>query len=432
MIARTHSAVLLLALACVPARSPTSPQPRGEPVASTPVITPSRDEPAPPAKEPPAVAPPREQAVVPIDTGLGRDPIVDWPIATAMSGQASPVLFDDELAQLRRAVATELARRKIATIPIAELERIEAAAAKRTLVLENDQRCVAPLSRAEVRARYFTANREVKIEASCFDQCRLTVTVPGTPDDAYFTSRAVKHPEDPKRWSAAARTLSDEIFGVGGLGLSGMSHAPPVRFGSPSWVGPWRTPPTDAQLSALDEKATACAHPDPMIGLTYALRATVDARGHIDRCEAESAAPFAREADAACLCGVLRELRFAAGSGKRRLWVEAIDDGGTPFHSESLKLLQPGTEPWIERLKAALALERCAASHAVPAKLDAIVSLRLAVDGAVEDVRIDGDVRDASTMQWAQCVVGELHLVPLPCRPPGIDVLRARLAIAAP
>ncbi|HWB73608.1 MAG TPA: hypothetical protein VG755_01610 [Nannocystaceae bacterium] len=432
MIARTHAAALLLALGCVPPRTAEPPQPpQVESVATTPTIAPpAHAEPAP--TQPPAKVPQPEQSVAPIDTGLGGDPIVGWPSDVVLSGQISPVLFREELAQLRHAVAVELARRKIATIPIAELERIEAAAAKGTLVLENDQRCVSPLSRDEVHARYFATNRQVAIDAACFDGCRLTVAIPGTPDDVYLTSRVVKQPEDPKRWSAAALTLTDELMGVGGLGLAGTSHAPPVRFGSPSWVGPWRTPPTDAQLSALDPKASACAHPDPMIGLVYALRATVDARGRVTRCDAESTAPFAREADAACLCGVLRELRFASGSSKRRVWVEAIDDGGTPFHSESLKLLQPGTEPWIDRLKASLALERCAASHAPPTHLDAIVSMQLAADGAVQDVRIDGDVRDAATMQWAQCVVTELHLVPLPCRPPGIDVLRARLAIAAP
>lgn len=429
MIARTYAAAFLLALGCVPPRSAASPQPHVEPVAAK-AAPAAREE--PPREQP--VAPPRapELSVVPIDAGLGSDPIVGWPIDTAISGQASPVLFLDERAALRRAVATELARRKLATIPIAELERIEDAAAKGTLVLENDQRCASPLSRAEVRARYFAANREVRIEAACFDECRITVTVPGSPDDVYLTSRPVKHPEDPRRWTAAARTLSDELYGIGGLGLSGMSHAPPVRFGAPSWVGPWRTPPTDVQLSALDQKATACAHPDPTIGLTYALRATVDARGHIDRCEAESAAPFARDADAACLCGVLHELRFPAGSNKRRMWVEAIDDGGTPFLADSLQLLQPGTEPWLDRLKASLALERCTASHPTPARLDAIVSVQLATSGAIEDVRIDGELQDAVAMQWAQCVVAELHRVPLPCRPPGIDVLRARLAIAAP
>jgi hypothetical protein len=430
MLARALSIAIALACACVP-RGTVEPTP----VASAPI------EPAPPRDwlQPPEHAtpladkpPPLPESVVPIDTGLARDPIVGWPTALAISGQSSVVLFADERAELRRAVAKELGRRKIATIPIDELERIENAAASSTLVLEGDQHCASPLSRAEVHARYFAGLPEITIEAACWDECRLSVTIP-PPKELYLTSHAVKHAEDPKRWIAAVAQLSDLAYGIGGIGLSGIGgHVPPVRFSAPSWVGPWKKPPTAELFSALDPQASACAHPDPFVGLTYELRAVVDARGRVGRCEGESSSTWAREADAACVCRVLGELRFAPGSSKRRLWVEAIDDGGFGFQGGALTIVQPGTEVWIERLKSSLALERCAATHGFPAAVNAMISLQLASDGSVEDVRIDADLRDSMSMQWAQCVVGELHKVALPCRPPGIEVLKTRLGQPTP
>jgi hypothetical protein len=421
-------------LGCGCARSPAGDASRGH--AASPASG-AIASPAPlPAKLPAApaavVAPaPPELSVTPIETGFAAGAVLGWPVDNDMPGASAVVLFPEELAAVRRAVASSLARRGIALVPIAELERIEAAAATGELVLEGNQVCASPLSRDEVHARYFAARPEVRIEAACFDDCRLTVTVERGPDEVdYFTSGKVLHPEDPQRWVAAAARLKDEAYGIGGLRLSGTSHNPPIRFASPSWAGAWPAPPTDEQLRTLEPSATRCAHPDAAVGLSYAIRARVDRHGRIDRCVAAGPKPLARAVDEACLCEVIGELRFTPGSGKRRLRVEAIDDPGASAMAGAWTMLQPGTEPWVERLGGAFALERCAAAHPLAVAVDAVVSLRLAASGKVEDVRIDGAIVDAGAMQWARCLVGELGALALPCRPPCIEVLRAKLVIA--
>ncbi len=385
-----------------------------------------------PIETPPLVEPPPLQAIVPVQTGLPADPVITWPTSSDGSGAPVVVLFPDELAAVRRAVAAALTKRGFATVPIAKLEVVEDAAAAGKLVLEGDQRCASPLSRDEVLARYFGVYPRVKIDAACWGECRLSIAIERSETDVQsFTSNRVRHPEDPKAWITAGSQLGDELLGIGGLGLRGTSHNPPIRFSEPSWVGTWPEPPTDPQFSALESRAAACAHPDPMVGLSHIVRARVDRRGRVDRCVAEGPHAIARTADETCLCEVFGDLRFGAGSGKRRFRVEAIDDGFA-LPVGTLTALQPGTDVWISRIRASLAFEHCAAAHPLAVDLDATVSLQLRPDGSVEQARLDGKIVDRGAMQWARCVIGELEALALPCRPPGIDTLHARLVFAAP
>lgn len=420
--------VIAIALASACTQPPPVQSSVREPAASV-APPPTRTDLAPVAM--PVDPPPPLQSIVPVHTGFAPDPVITWPKSDDGSGTPVVVLFPDELTAVRRAVAAALTKRGIATVPIAELELVEDAAAAGTLVLEGDQRCASPPSRDEVLARYFGVYPRVKIDAACWGECRLTVAVERSETDIQsFTSKIVRHPEDPKAWIAAGSQLGEELMGIGGIGLSGTSHNPPIRFGEPSWVGHWPKPPTDAQFSALETRAAACAHPDPMVGLSHLVRARVDRHGRVDRCVAEGPHAIARAADEACLCEVFGELRFGAGSGKRRFRIEAIDDGfATPIGT--LTPLQPGTEVWITRVRESLAFEHCHATHPLAVDLDATVSLQLRPDGSVEQARLDGKIVDRGAMQWARCVIGELEALGLPCRPPGIDTVRARLVFDA-
>jgi hypothetical protein len=108
--------------------------------------------------------------------------------------------------------------------------------------------------------------------------------------------------------------------------------------------------------------------------------------------------------------------------------VTAVDEGGFRGSQAAFELLQPGTEPWLRRLDEAPALSRCLAAD-TPPELTATVTLALAPDGGVQDVRIDGGVTTAPTIRFARCMVQELRLVPLPCRPPGVEALQLRLVV---
>jgi hypothetical protein len=60
------------------------------------------------------------------------------------------------------------------------------------------------------------------------------------------------------------------------------------------------------------------------------------------------------------------------------------------------------------------------------------VILSLALDGAVDDVRIEGEITTPASIGLASCLVQELRLVPLPCRPPGVDALHVSLVVSGP
>lgn len=158
---------------------------------------------------------------------------------------------------------------------------------------------------------------------------------------------------------------------------------------------------------------------------------SVDARGDVSRCVATSEHTQARPADGACLCNALELLEIPAGPPGRRFRVTAVDEGGFRGAGLRLELVQPGTEPWLRRLDEAPALAHCMNAE-LPPTLDARVTLALAPDGSVTDVRVDGDITTSPAIALAQCLVKELRLVPLPCRPPGIDRLQLRLVVGAP
>jgi hypothetical protein len=375
---------------------------------------------------------PPPPAVVPIETPFPADALVMQRVSTRMP----LVLFDDEVAAIRRRAAGVLAARGVKMVPIAEVERIEAAAAEGRLVLEGDRRCRAPLTPDEVAARYFPGRPQLTISADCFDDCRLTMAVDDPPDYAdgrAWNSPKVTRPHDPRAWLAAAgRLRPTQTIGFGGLGFFGTSHSPPVRFESLVGIGPWAEGlPEEAPFSALEGRVAGCAHPDPLAGFTWQLRASVARDGAVTRCTAHSEHSMAHAGGAACLCGAVETMRFPAGKAGRRLRVKAVDDGGFGRPAR-LDLVQPGTEPWVTRLNEASALSRCFDASPLPGMLAARVLLALAPDGAVEDVRVEGDITTTASMGFASCLVQELRTVPLPCRPPGVDTLHLSLVVNGP
>jgi hypothetical protein len=212
------------------------------------------------------------------------------------------------------------------------------------------------------------------------------------------------------------------------MGMSGTSHPPPMRFESPAGIGPWGSSPIEESAFAdVQRPAAACAHPDPSLGFRYTLRASVDGDGHVSRCMATSEHTMARPVDAACLCDAVGRLTLPGRPG-RRFRVTAVDEGGFRTANVALELIQPGTEPWLRRLDESPALGRCMAAD-LPANLSAVVTLALAPDGGVDDVRIDGDITTPPAIALARCLVQELRIVPLPCRPPGVDALQVRLVV---
>jgi hypothetical protein len=124
-------------------------------------------------------------------------------------------------------------------------------------------------------------------------------------------------------------------------------------------------------------------------------------------------------------------IQFEPAAAGRRLRVEAVDDGGFGRNAR-LELVQPGTETWVTRLQEAPALARCIDANPLPGSLTARVILALSPDGAVDDVHILGEITTPASMGLASCLVHELRLVPLPCRPPGIDALHLSLLVNPP
>lgn len=396
-----------------PARAET---PHTAPIATTPTATSTPTEPPPPL-----------DVLTPIPTPFPADALVlslpfDGPIAT---------LFPEELTALRRRVATWLVAHGHPIIPIAELERIEAAATAGTLALEQDQRCRAPLSRAELDRRAFAAHPHAAIQASCDDEghCALQVDTLDAKGNLLegFSSTVVRRPEDPAAWLRAVDTLGELRLGSIGLGLFGTSHRPPIQFQTPEAVGPWRRAPALETFTAIEGPAAGCAHPDPILGMSWTLRAAVDRTGALSRCTAESDSPSARVPDGDCLCRTIAAIDFGAGKAGRRVRVVADDDDSLSANP-GFALVQPGTDAWISRLYESGVLHRCMTSTQVappPGGLD--VALHLLPDGTIDDVRIDGALTQQDPMRLARCLVQSLPAVALPCAPPGIRTLHARI-----
>jgi hypothetical protein len=413
--------------------APHEPSSAGEPGEAARPGAPVEPRAAPDVDPPKAEPTPPPQAVAPIEIPFSPHALVLMPVADVIP----VVLFPDEAAAVRRRTAEVLVKSGVELVPLAELERIEAAAAEGRLVLEGDRRCRAPLSHTELMARYFPGRPRLVASTDCFDDCRLRVHVDDPPayaDDRTWESPPVSRPHDPKAWLSAAGRVRSVSTGMvaGGLGLIGMSHSPPVRFDSVIGIGPWaRSQPELAPFNALEGSVAGCAHPDPLVGFGWELRVSVAKSGTVTRCVAKSDHSLAQPAAGACICAAVQTLRFPAGKAGRRMRVDAKDDGGFG-RSIRLELVQPGTETWVTRLSEASAPSRCFDAHPLPGMLTARVILALAPDGGVDDVRIEGDITTAATMGFASCLVKELRTVPLPCRPPGVDALQLSLVVNGP
>lgn len=373
--------------------------------------------------------PPAPQVLVPIELPFAPGSVV---LETARD-ISSVVLFAEEVAPIRRRVGEFLAGQGHRLVPLEQLALIEADAVAGRLRLEGGQVCRAGLSRAEVWARYFAAWPRATITAQCIDDCMLHVDVNDPADEGgswSYASRPVRRPHDPRAWAKASLREVDGGMGfiVGGFGSS---HPPPIMFGQIMSIGPWTAKPGGDRLTALEPAVARCAHPDPHVGLSYDVRAAVGADGTITRCSARSEHASMRPRDAACLCEGIETLRYPRGRAGRRFRVVAQDTGGRLSTHVALEPRQPGTEVWIERLQGSPALASCVAQSRPTDGFVATAVLRLATDGMVEGVELLGDITTMPSMRFAQCLVGELKSVPLPCRPPGIDTLQVEVSVGA-
>lgn len=422
-------APLVLAMAVASSCRVTARVEPASTVGSGPSFDRGRPEPAPPRVAAVPAEPPPPQVVVPLVSPFPPRAVVVLPVH-----DAPPVtLFPDEAQAVRRRVAEALVARGHEVVPVETLEHIEAAAAMGRLVLEDDQRCRAPLQPHELVARYFADRPVAVVHAGCSDTCELHIGVHGLERNEAYVSRRVTRPHDPAAWIAAVDHLG-AAHGKGGrgFGISSPAHPPPVRFVLPEGIGPWGKSSIErASFDEAERLAAGCAHPDPELGLRYTIRASVDERGRASRCLATSEHTMARSSDAACLCEALERLELPPGRAGRRFRVVALDEGGSRSPGLALQPVQPGTEPWWRRLTESPALARCMVAN-LPPDLTAILTLALAPDGGVTDVRAHGDLTTGPALALARCMVRELQRVPLPCRPPGVDELQVRLVVGDP
>jgi hypothetical protein len=427
VIART-SILAVVALSCrAAAPSPPVAAPTADATApaTPPIVT---TEPLPEAPSPPpARTLPAPQVLTPT--------VLPWP-ADAIYVEA-PVddrllaLFPDERAEIRRVVARSLERRGAKVIPIAKLEHIEQAAATGVLTLDGDRRCSAPLLPSEVARRWFATSPHAAVTARCDndDVCALEVFITGPVGaSTVFTSKPVRRREDPKAWIAAARSLHESEEVLIGLSLSGTGGPmPAVRFDEPTGIGTWAAEPDTALFTALEPSVAACAHPDPLVGMQWTIRTAIARTGKVDRCVAETDHLLARPADATCLCDAVRTIVFPRGAAGRRLRVDAFDDGEHAFTGAVFTVVQPGTDVWIERLRAAPILRRCTSTAPLKGGFGFDVEITLANGGAVTDVFVGGDVTTPERMRFAACIVDNLGAMTFPCAPPGITALRTKI-----
>lgn len=351
-------------------------------------------------------------------------------VVLPLDDQMPVTLFPDEASLIRRHVADQLARRGIAVVPIDEVLRIEQAAAEGQLVFEEDQHCRAPLLPGELRQRYFDTQPHAVVQAHCMDTCTLEVYVDTSGDgetNVAFVSRAIHRPHDPRAWAKASLRPSQHLVWGGIGGLFGSSHPPPMMFGWPQSIGPWRQPPTSELFDALEPTVAGCAHDDPMVGLGWMLRIAVAPDGRVSRCAATSVHSMATASNAECMCRGVETLDFGKGPAGRRLRVDAVDDGSHRFAEYELTPLQPGTKPWVRRLDESGLLDACVSRGALPKDATATMVLHLAPDGGVDDAEVFGQFDDVESMRVGMCLVKRLRAMDLPCRPPGIDTLQVQL-----
>jgi len=320
-------------------------------------------------------------------------------------------------------------------IPLATLEGIERDATAGVLTLETGRKCHAPMHRREVRTRWFASHPRAFIDAQCANDagCVLHIVIEGPGDESRgWNSAVVRRPEDPKAWLAAVRSLRPielEGYGLGLMGTGG--PPPPIVFEPPQGVGPWAKAPDHALLSDREPTAAVCAHPDP-VGMAWEMRLAIDRSGRVRRCDATTDSVHGRAIDATCLCDALDPVVFPRGAAGRRLRLRATDDGDTSTNDARFVLVQPGTEPWIERLQQSPVLRRCLAVATPRMSITFPVELALADDGTITDVHLGGEVSSIDRMRFATCIVDVLKATALPCAPPGITTLHAEIRLGAP
>ncbi|MCH9683202.1 MAG: hypothetical protein K0V04_17335 [Deltaproteobacteria bacterium] len=402
-----------------PGTTPLTPPPvSAEPTGSAPPREPDGEE----ASSAPPTLPPMQQ-VVPLPSPFPESALVVTPLVH----QSPVVLFPEESLAIRRRVAKQLRAHGWRVADVAKIEAIEAAAARKTLVLEDGQTCRAPLRPDEVHTRYFARSPRADAIATCLDGCELHVNIADPKDEDVsdtFVGGRVRAPHDPRSW-ARVRLRSPRLGVMGGVvgGVVMSSHPPPIMFQDLVPIGPWDSPP-QGPPRGLPASLSSCAHPDPSIGLDWDLRLAVASDGAVSRCTASSSHTQARPRDGACLCRHLETLRFEAGKPGRRLRTGAIDDRTLGPDHDAIVLRQPGTEPWVTRVQQAMPLSHCIRTVGATPPLDAVAALWLAPDGTVEDVQLQGDISTLPAMKFAACLTGRLRTIALPCRPPGVDVLQ--------
>jgi len=425
---------ILVLLGCrpsaAPAESPSANAPAEPlPVADAPTPTPVDDSATSEPTTTPTLAPVAMAATIP-ETPFAADAIV-----IGVPFDMAPVtLFADDRKQLRHAIAATIARAGHPVVPVADLERIEAAAGKGVLELEGGRRCRAALTAAEVEHRYFRGHRIAIANATCMEGCRLDVhvdTLDGKDSGLSWRHTGVRAPEAPRSWIAAARALRvvDEGRGFGSGG--GVGGGPDMQFMFPEPIGPWKHPLERESFSPVEHALAGCKVPNAGQLSFHDVRASVDAKGSIAHCETELAVPPPLTAPelAACICKVVRQVRLARGPAGRRFRIEVLQRSGTFTigPSASLAALQTGTDDWVQRLNDSDALVRCRASAPPDASDRLTIGLPLAEDGSIGEIRIVGDIDTPGNGRLAECLVRELAGVDLPCRPPGLTELRARL-----
>ncbi|MGH1346435.1 MAG: hypothetical protein ACRBN8_33020 [Nannocystales bacterium] len=270
------------------------------------------------------------------------------------------VFFPDEAAAVRRSVAKELQRLGYEVVPIPELERIESAAARGRLTLEDERECQVPLTPSEVRARYFDSFPQAHVYAECTvmpdsqptdaPECRLSVLVGRDGVFPQFVSAPIRDVHDPEAWTRAP--LSREGESVPGGVPWGVEGTPAVGLivSRVIAVGPWKRSPGGRTADALGEGGSRCLHPDPRMSLHWQVSAAIDKRGAVERCTARSSGLGARAEDGDCLCQQLEAVNLGRGRPGRRLRASAWDPGLTSIRWRRLEPIQPGTRAWIRRI----------------------------------------------------------------------------------
>jgi len=378
----------------------------------------------------PVVDPPRVDATSPAAPVATGDPI-----AVAMpDDEVEVTLFLDERRELRAAIAAALAREGHSVVPVADLERVESAAAKGVLEPEGGRKCRAALTRAEVQHRYFSDERIAETSATCKDGCRLNVSLEaaeGMPDpDTVWETSDVPRPEDPRSWIAAAeklRTTDRRGTVLGGLRVD---SGPDMEFLLPRKVGPWTEALDQRLFSDVEPALERCEVPGLGEMVVHDVRAAVGPDGAITRCEAElgATAPLAGPDLGECICDVVRQVKLAPGAAGRRFHIPVIQRTNLfrpPVHVQ-MTSEQAGTEDWIERLSRSEALDRCLADARPDTTGAFTIELPLAEDGSIGTVKIDGDVGGGRIVGFAKCLIRDLPKVELPCRPRGLTELRVK------